>query len=350
MMGSCISSQEPKVRKQAKVVLLGSGDSGKTTVLKQMQLTHRLSFSPQETESYRQLIFLNLTRGLKCVIDEMENMGLEVSPENQHLIPILHAAGDVGDYERFPIEYLDVLKRLWEDHNVQAAYVRGNEAALPDYLLYYYADLDRFFKPSYVPTEEDVVHSHARTTGISETVFSLRDHDIIMVDVGGQKSERRKWIHCFENVACVLFVSSLSGYDQCLIEDKDTNQMMDAMTVWESICDSRWFRRIPIILFLNKNDLFERKIQTSHIKTYFPDFDGEKGDAEAGCQYFKVFARLALKTGSDAKEREVYIEVTTATDTNALRGVMASVEGAFFMDLCLSPGPLLIETHPQTSS
>ena len=81
------------------------------------------------------------------------------------------------------------------------------------------------------------------------------------------------------------------------------------------------------ILFLNKNDLFERKIQTSHIKTFFPasdialppssqpfsftpnqDFDGEKCDAEAGRLYFKkAFARLALKTRSGAKEREVYI-------------------------------------------
>ena len=87
-------------------------------------------------------------------------------------------------------------------------------------LLYYYADLDRFFKRSYVPSEEDVVHSHVRTTGIYETLFRLRDHDMLVVDVGGQRSERRKWIHCFQNVTCVLFAVSLSGYDQCLVEDK----------------------------------------------------------------------------------------------------------------------------------
>lgn len=40
-----------------------------------------------------------------------------------------------------------------------------------------------------------------------------------MIDVGGQRSERRKWIHCFENVDCLIFVAALSGYDQCLVED-----------------------------------------------------------------------------------------------------------------------------------
>ena len=97
-----------------------------------MRLAHGLPFSSHEIESYRQLIFLNLTQGLKRVIDAMESMELEVSPEICHLVPILNAARPVGYCERFPIEYHDVLKRLWEDPSVQAAYARGHEAALPD--------------------------------------------------------------------------------------------------------------------------------------------------------------------------------------------------------------------------
>lgn len=46
-----------------------------------------------------------------------------------------------------------------------------------------------------------------------------------MFDVGGQRSERKKWIHCFENVTAILFVVAISGYDQCLIEDRDSNQV-----------------------------------------------------------------------------------------------------------------------------
>ena len=88
-------------------------------------------------------------------------------------------------------------------------------------LSYFYTDLDRLFDPAYFPTEQDIVRCRARTTGITETTFSLRDHEMLMVDVGGQKSERRKWIHCFQDVTSILFLVSLSGYDQCLVEDKD---------------------------------------------------------------------------------------------------------------------------------
>lgn len=97
-----------------------------------MRLAHGLPFSSHEIKSYRQLIFLNLTQGLKYVIDAMESMELEVSSENRHLVPILNAARPIGDCEHYPVEYLDVLKRLWEDQNIQAAYARGHEAALPD--------------------------------------------------------------------------------------------------------------------------------------------------------------------------------------------------------------------------
>ena len=46
-----------------------------------------------------------------------------------------------------------------------------------------------------------------------------------MFDVGGQRSQRKKWIHCFDDVDCVLFVSALSEYDQVLLEDSSVNRM-----------------------------------------------------------------------------------------------------------------------------
>ncbi|KAH8101422.1 heterotrimeric G protein alpha subunit 4 [Cristinia sonorae] len=315
-----------KMAHQVKVLLLGSGDSGKSTILKQMRLIHRVPFSTSEIESYRQLVFNNLTHGMKYLIDSMDDMDIPLPEEYADYVQMIEDATDLRDGQPFPIEFLEPLRKLWDDPSVQKAWERGNEAALPENLIYYFADLDRLFEPSYIPNEQDIVHARARTIGITETVFNLRDHEMLMVDVGGQKSERRKWIHCFQDVTSILFLVSLSGFDQCLIEDKDANQMQDAMTIWDSICHSQWFKQTSIILFMNKNDLFEAKIHHSDIRNYFPDYDGEVGDAKAGREYFKKrFARLAQK--ANQKEREIYIHTTTATDTGMLRVVMAAVEG-----------------------
>lgn len=135
-------------------------------------------------------------------------------------------------------------------------------------MLYYFSQLERLFDPEYQPNEQDIVHCRARTIGITETTFTLRDNEMLMVDVGGQKSERRKWIHCFQDVTSILFLVSLSGYDQCLVEDKDAvrhyirvimlilltrlqNQMQDAMTIWDSICHSQWFKSTSIVRWLD---------------------------------------------------------------------------------------------------
>lgn len=82
-------------------------------------------------------------------------------------------------------------------------------------------DIDRLWADGYVPTDQDLLRSRLRTTGITETVFDLGQLTYRMFDVGGQRSERKKWIHCFENVNCLLFLVAISGYDQCLVEDKD---------------------------------------------------------------------------------------------------------------------------------
>lgn len=96
-----------------------------------------------------------------------------------------------------------------------------------------------------------------------------------MFDVGGQRSERKKWIHCFEGVNAIIFCVALSGYDLVLAEDEEMNRMIESMKLFDSICNSKWFVETSIILFLNKKDLFEEKIVRSPLTICFPEYTGE---------------------------------------------------------------------------
>ena len=81
-----------------------------------------------------------------------------------------------------------------------------------------------------------------------------------LFDVGGQRSERKKWIHCFDEVKAIIFVTSLSDFDLMLCEDRTINRMSESMRLFASICNNRWFQETCMILFLNKIDVFEAKI------------------------------------------------------------------------------------------
>ncbi|CAO3591864.1 unnamed protein product [Absidia cylindrospora] len=95
-----------------------------------------------------------------------------------------------------------------------------------------------------------------------------------MFDVGGQRSERKKWIHCFDSVASIIFCVALSEYDQVLLEESQQNRMLESLSLFESIINSRWFLHTSIMLFLNKVDIFKLKVARCPMQNYFPDYGG----------------------------------------------------------------------------
>lgn len=186
----------------------------------------------------------------------------------------------------------------------------------------YFDSIDRIATPDYVPNDQDVLRSRVKTTGITETTFIIGDLTYRMFDVGGQRSERKKWIHCFENVTTILFLVAISEYDQLLFEDETVNRMQEALTLFDSICNSRWFIKTSIILFLNKIDRFKEKLPVSPMKNYFPDYEGGP-DYAAACDY--ILNRFVSLNQHETKQ--IYTHFTCATDTMQIRFVMAAVNG-----------------------
>jgi len=110
-------------------------------------------------------------------------------------------------------------------------------------------NLDRIFNSKYIPTTDDMLHLRVTTTGVIETLFNYQGSPFRLVDVGGQRSERRKWIHCFENVTSVIFCMAINEYDMTLYEDDTVNRMQESIQLFEAICKERFLKNIPIIVF-----------------------------------------------------------------------------------------------------
>ncbi|KAI9493133.1 guanine nucleotide binding protein, alpha subunit [Zychaea mexicana] len=317
-----IKHDQKRLNREVKILLLGAGDSGKSTVLKQMRLIHASGFSPAEREAFRLVIFGNILSAMQSLLECMNELQYTLDNQtNWAYISLFEALPMIKHGTPYPGEYLQPLKSLWADGGIQETFKKGNTFALNDNVQFFYDDLDRVFQPDYMPTDQDIIQCRIKTTGIVETTF--RNGPIIyrMCDVGGQRSERKKWIHCFENVASVLFVVAISGYDCCLVEDRDSNQMYEALMLFDSICNSKWFVNTSMILFLNKVDVFKRKLRESPIKTYFPDYTGSSKDYNQAADYFRK--RFEMLNRSSRKQ--IYVHYTVATDTRLLGHVMNSV-------------------------
>ncbi|KAB5577648.1 guanine nucleotide binding protein, alpha subunit [Coniochaeta sp. 2T2.1] len=319
-----IKADEKRMAREVKLLLLGAGESGKSTVLKQMKLIYAQGFSKTEKLEWKPVVFNNIVQSFRLIFDAMNDLGLKLdSEDNEKAMAHIMVDYELSPTEPLPADYLDPIKRLWTDSGVKQAIAKGNEYALHDNLEYFCEDLDRIWDKGYVPTDQDLLRSRLRTTGITETIFDLGQLTYRMFDVGGQRSERKKWIHCFENVNCLLFLVAISGYDQCLVEDKDGNQMNEALMLWESIANSHWFAKSGLVLFLNKMDLFKEKLAKSPITAHgFTDYHGPADDTKQASKYFMDKFR-ALNRNPD---KEIYGHFTNATDTNLLKITMGSVQ------------------------
>jgi GTPase SAR1 family protein len=300
-----------------KLLLLGAGESGKSTLFKQMITIYGKGYPEEERKTFAPIIYNNIITSAKTLCQQSVTFGA-VSAENQDA---LNCINDLKGDEVIDGRIGAFLKALWADAGIQATYEERAQYQLTDSTQYFLERMDDVMEDAYLPSEQDVLRSRVRTTGIVENEFDIDGNQFKMYDVGGQRNERKKWIHCFENVTAVLFVAAISEYDQVLYEDENTNRMVEALNLFEEICNSRWFRDTSMILFLNKRDLFAQKIQKVSIKQCFPDYMGSDTYDEAS-----EYIQEQFESRNRNQEKQVYAHVTCATDTDNVSAVFNAVK------------------------
>lgn len=285
-----------------------------------MRLIHNQKFTSIERESYVKLIWYNIITTIFNILTHMEhnNIDFENSTLKDQLVDLPHYPQSQWDINN-PEEYSNFVQAYWGDLATKETY-----KALPDAevnMEYFFDQADQILVRSYIPSDQDILNTRMKTTGISETVFMMNQMNYRLVDVGGQRSERRKWIHCFDNVKALLFVAAISEYDQMLREDSSVNRVQEALTLFDSITNSEWFTKTPTILFLNKIDLLKAKLGSSSVKKYFPHYTGDDMDFECITQFFK---KIFLKLHNNS-QNQVYPHFTHATDTKQMKHIIESI-------------------------
>jgi GTPase SAR1 family protein len=245
-------------------------------------------------------------------------------------------------------ELVELLKKLWASPAVKEALERQAEFQLQDSTDYFFERLTKSEKevcsmpqfkvnledstsppisdPEYFTGSQDILRIRVRTSGIVEKRYMIKGNEFVVIDVGGQRNERRKWIHCFSDVTAIIFLTAASGYDKVLFEDSSQNRMLESLQLWDKIVNSPFFGVSDIkpngttfILFLNKYDLFQQKIAKRDIKNvekkWFLDYAGGC-DETNGILYIE-----GLFHGKVTGERKIVTKRTVATDPSNMQEV-----------------------------
>ncbi|KAE8292213.1 Guanine nucleotide-binding protein G(q) subunit alpha Guanine nucleotide-binding protein alpha-q [Larimichthys crocea] len=265
-------------RRELKLLLLGTGESGKSTFIKQMRIIHGTGYSDEDKRGFTKLVYQNIFTAMQAMIRAMETLKIPYKYEHNKGNANIVREVDVEKIGMFENPYVDAIKSLWNDPGIQECYDRRREYQLSDSTKYYLNALDRIAEPAYLPTQQDSV------------IFRMVD---------------------------------LSEYDQVLVESDNENRMEESKALFRTIITYPWFQNSSVILFLNKKDLLEEKIMYSHLVDYFPEYDGPQRDAQAGREFIlKMFVDL-----NPDSDKIIYSHFTCATDTENIRFVFAAVKG-----------------------
>ncbi|KAF9260789.1 heterotrimeric G-protein alpha subunit, GPA3-like protein [Marasmius fiardii PR-910] len=314
-----------RAKRECKILLLGPGDSGKSTVVKQMRIIHKDGIPEPERATYAPIVSGNVLDSARAIIDFMREYDIDCTTASNRALTDKIAEYELNESNGSALtpEIAEAIHYFWQDPMVTKV-IDGyrSEFYLMDSADYFFSEVLRIGSPGYIPNQEDVLRARRKTTSITETRFETKGTIIHMFDVGGQRSERRKWIHCFEGVTSIIFVAALSDYDQAYPEVNGRSQMQETLVLFESIVNSHWFPRASTLLFLNKRDVFEKKLPKVPLERYFSDYIGGN-DINNAARYIKQkFMSKATTKGTS----EIYIHLTQATDTANLRVVFAAVE------------------------
>eukprot|EP00298_Acanthocystis_sp_HF-20_P016081 c21369_g2_i5.p1 GENE.c21369_g2_i5~~c21369_g2_i5.p1 ORF type:complete len:348 (+),score=130.94 c21369_g2_i5:24-1067(+) len=318
------SKKEVKAEvKTYKLLLLGTGESGKSAIFKQMKDIYGKKFSQEDLEHYRNVIHENVCEAMQLLCEGVKSLGFEADLQNSAELESFLASDRSSLNSQSTIEGKtvgDLVEILWKDPAVQKAWLKRSALQIVETHQIFLDEVNRLKQSGYLPSKEDIVYSRVRSSGVVTEKFEIEGKTFELYDVGGQRNERKKWIHVFDNVHAVIFVNALSEYDQVCFEDGTTNRMQESLTLFKSMAEHELFKSTGFILFLNKTDILKKKLGPHPINEV-PDFSDYSGgeDFDKATQYFiKKFEDVSKVANPN---RNLYIHLMCAADASNVKKV-----------------------------
>ena len=266
--------------KRYKVLLVGSGSCGKTTFANCIN-QRRDRDKAQMTKYIRE----NCVKEMWSMLQQADEEGYQFKEEEKDIqsVNLIKQYADYGEWRGQPEaqDLGDAIYHCWCLDPVQKIFIKRFDKDSKVYTMcnieYFFDKVQEIMTRDYVPTVQDISKCYIHTTGIRDFIYNGDGScQLSTFDIGGQRSERPKWIHVFEGTDCIIHFCSLDQFCLNLFEDGEINALQENLNLFTDISAARYFKRenCQFIVILNKTDLFYQYLIYNSLKDYFPDYKG----------------------------------------------------------------------------
>jgi len=327
-----------------KVLCLGVGGCGKTTFVKQMKIIHGIKWSDAELDAYLRIIRGNFVNGMQECLQIATNLGKKLLPGNvdneKHVTSLRARTVDLTP------ELLARLNGLWKDPVIQEVIEKHQEQLTITHLPYFFENVDRITSVDYKPSDEDILRCRQRTAGASSASVYIDKNYFEFFDIGGQKPERAKWeqILAEHDFSSVLYFIAADEFD---VEDEEKEfqrtKMEISRFIFSEIVNSNIVAAdVPIILFLNRRDLFEERMKDpegyKQFQATFPNYSGGP-EAKTGLDFIRDMFTETIRDPDHANPIKAHY--TCALDTESMVVVWRSVREYLLKQALVETGLLM---------
>jgi GTPase SAR1 family protein len=263
-----------------KILTLGAGECGKTTLWRQLKIIYCNGFSDAERTSLSNALKTNILGDIIALIQYAQGNNQNIPNDIESDVEAILAC-DAVNPDDFTEEIAQSIERVWDDPIIKQVYQQANSIGIGENADYFLDNVKRIAAPDYVPTNDDILKARIRTVGVFNLCVEVGENKekTVLVDVGGQRNERKNWSSCFHNVSYVMFVVSLSDFDQMMFEDVNKTRTQDSIELFKNIASTAAFTTVPFFLILNKFDIFKKKIQKNS-QAFLEAYPGFTGDVK----------------------------------------------------------------------
>ena len=190
-----IAKEKEEEKNHFKILLLGAGESGKSTIIKQLSLLYRKGGIMEDRRQFVRVLQNNTIICMQALLRAAEQFEYDQKSDGEWQSDSSLIMGTEGN-DAMTEPMAEAIQRLWASEGVQKTYLHRNHFWILETADYYFDNCMRFVEDGFMPNDVDVIMARKRTTGVIVTEFPADGIKFSVVDVGGQRSERRKWINC----------------------------------------------------------------------------------------------------------------------------------------------------------
>eukprot|EP00942_MAST-04A_sp_MAST-4A-sp1_P012277 g12277.t1 len=315
-----------------KVLVLGTANTGKSTIIKQLRILYGEPYTRKELETYKRLVHSNalsfMTQLYELAIEEGDGI---LSEKDENGVYCLSPAAEIDE------ETAQLLSRLWIDPGIQQAYLDRAKRQIPESAEYFITKAHEFAHEDYLPTVEDILQIRIPTKKLVTKKIDIDGTDFTFFDLSAQENKRKKWLYKFKDVQVILFVAGLGDFDVISSQDPTRNKLELSIELFKEAIETDEFKDKTVILLLNKMDVLKEKIRQSIDPAHVHDPLGKKPwvnyKSDKDHSYLKAqkYFLERFKT-CHTRSKQPIVHCTCGLESKSIDEVFRGLEGAIIND------------------